>query len=104
MQDQASNILDLTRIRLPAVAELAGVGQIVLKKHIYGRPSPCLLGLPEPVPGSRGGGNRLLWIKQDILDWLLSQRTFRPAPVAVPATARGRGRPRKILAVERDVA
>lgn len=90
---------DLTRIRLPAVAALAGVSETVLKKHIYSRRSPCLSGLPEPVASSRGGGNRLVWIKQDIIDWLMSQRTYQPAlaPFASdPATARRAGRPRKL--------
>lgn len=98
---------DFTLIRLPEVAALAGVSLRVLRKHIYAESiSPSLDGMPEPVACSRGRGGRLLWVRQDLFDWLKSQRTLVAAATPIPApptpapapigAKRGRGRPRKI--------
>lgn len=63
----------LNRIELGDAAELAGVSTSAFKKHIYGqRPSSLLEGFPAPCHR----GRKLLWVTQDILDWIASQRTF----------------------------
>ena len=63
----------LNRIELGDAAELAGVSTSAFKKHIYGqRPSSLLEGFPAPCHR----GRKLLWVTQDILDWIACQRTF----------------------------
>ncbi|MDA8381743.1 MAG: hypothetical protein M0037_01470 [Betaproteobacteria bacterium] len=74
----------------------------VLRKHLYRQVlSPSLEGFPSPAVQ----GGKVLWVLQDILDWLETKRTFRPptTKIAVPVAesqpvppARGRGRPRKM--------
>lgn len=100
--------MDFARIGKDEVALLAGVTSQTVAKHVHGvRFCNLLAGLPDPIAAGRG--KRLLWIRQDILDWLEGQRTFRPKredKQALPAEAktqpveemprRGRGRPPKI--------
>ncbi len=94
--------MDFSRIGKEEVAALAAVNLQTLTKHVHHqRPCRLLEGLPEPIEASRG--SRLLWIRQDVLDWLGSQRTFWPQvsetsntpPVSQTPTKRGPGRPRK---------
>lgn len=64
------------RINKYEVASLVGVSPRTLFNHVTGgKCSPMLHGLPEPV--TRGHGVPLMWITQDVLDWLESQRTYR---------------------------
>lgn len=65
---------DYQRINKLEVSALCQVSARTLFNHISGQPCAMLAGLPLPV--TRGRGSRLKWIKQDILDWLKSQRTF----------------------------
>lgn len=63
----------LKRIELADAVQLAGVSTSAFKKHIYGqRPSTLLEGFPAPCHR----GRKLLWVTQDVLDWLAGQRTF----------------------------
>ncbi len=96
--------MDCSRIGKEEVAVLAAVSPQTLIKHVHHQRSCRLLqGLPEPIEVSRG--SRLLWVRQDVLDWLASQRTFLPqsvelrvtGPVSQPPRKRGPGRPRKLL-------
>ena len=95
--------MDFSRIGKDEVAALAAVNPQTLIKHVHHQRSCRLLeGLPEPIEVSRG--SRLLWIRQDVLDWLASQRTFLAQPSEVsdtwqvphPSAKRSPGRPRKV--------
>ena len=97
----------LQRIDKSEAAALTGVALATLRKHIYGQQCSSLLkDFPEPCHR----GRRLLWVKQDILDWLASQRTFvRPLPQAIeipiePLVKRPRGRPSKAALLARQQA
>lgn len=96
--------MDLRRINKRELGELVGVSQSTLRKHLYYGDSGTLLkGLPAPATrgGSGGKGGRVLWVMQDVLDWLQAQRTFKPSDHTAPENRpdappkRGRGRPRK---------
>lgn len=87
------------RIDKNEVAALVAVSPRTLFNHVVaGKASPMLAGLPAPA--TRGLGIPLTWIKQDILDWLESQRTFKqgePQPTAAAKLQPRRpGRPRKL--------
>lgn len=72
---------DLTRIRIDEAIRMTGVSEGTFRRHIYGSfITPLLAGFPPPC----AKGRRLLWIRQDILDWLNSQRTFVPPRTQVP--------------------
>lgn len=95
--------MDFSRIGKDEVAALAAVNPQTLLKHVHHqRPCRLLEGLPEPISASRG--SRLLWIRQDVIDWLASQRTFLPLgyeasdtpQIRKTPTRRGPGRPRKV--------
>lgn len=93
----------MRRITIEEAARRASVSVSTLRKHVYGqRPSPLLIGFPQPC----ARGRRLLWLDTDIDAWLASQSTFVPVAGVRPADARrddpplGRspGRPRKSVA------
>lgn len=93
--------MDFARIGKDEVALLAGVTAQTVAKHVHGvRFCNLLAGLPDPIAAGRG--KRLLWIRQDISDWLEGQRTFRPnlgdkpAPSLEQKPRRRPGRPPKI--------
>lgn len=84
------------RIDMRSVADLIGVSYAVVRKHVFNQShSNLLLGLPPPA----ARGRKLLWVTQDIADWINSQRTFHLAAAAVsepaPPPRRPRGRPAK---------
>lgn len=75
------------------LAQALGIPRVAIARHRSGLIDHQLLrGLPEPLQQYP----RLVWLIDDIKDWLDSRRTFRPDTAQAPAPARrGSGRPRK---------
>jgi predicted DNA-binding transcriptional regulator AlpA len=86
-------------IGIDELARLLKISRSALYKHASGI-RHCELIHDLPAPALRG--KRVLWVSQDIDDWLLAKRTFRSSapsgPEPQPAPRRGRGRPRKYAA------